>query len=264
MDFPDSKAREIIAAYVKGERNFRGINLSRVYFANPDVRHFPSYDLSGADFSAGIFRSTFFGFANLQNCNFEGALVTNASFQRANMKKAKLSRIAGDDVNFAEVNLEEANLSQALIYHSSLSRSNLRNAILTQANLSLSDLRGADLKGANLSFCVMGESLIDKADFRGAFEDHTVFGDSYEPGTIYPNGRISQGAFRDDPYCENKAAFEEELMQLYLGYYDSLVEDSENQLCKHPDCKRNRVNNSQLCKIHHFEMIQRVECPFSH
>ena len=72
MDFPDSKAREILTAYARGERNFRGINLSRVYFANPDVTDFPSYDLSEADFSAGIFRSTFFGYANLQGCNFEG------------------------------------------------------------------------------------------------------------------------------------------------------------------------------------------------
>jgi hypothetical protein len=264
MDFPDSKAREILEAYAAGERNFRGIDLSGVYFANPDVRAFPSYDLSGANFSAGIFRNTFLGFANLQGCSFEGAFISYATFQGADMRKAKLSRIAGDDVNLIEVNLEEANLTQALIYHSSLSKSNLRNAILTQADLSLSDLSGTDFRGANLSFCVMQESSMDKANFRGAFENHTVFGDSYDPGTIYPNGRISQGAFRGDPGCEDAAAFEEELRQLYLDYYDSLLEDSENQQCEEQNCMRGRVNGSRLCKIHHFEKIQGVKCPFSH
>lgn len=270
MDFPDSKAREILEAYAKGERNFRGINLSRVYFANPDVRDFPIYDLSGADFSAGIFRSTFFGFANLQNCNFEGAFISYATFQWANMQKAKLSRVAGDDVNLIEVNLEEANLRQALIYHSSLSKSNLRNAILTQANLSLSDLRGADFRGANLSFCVMRESSIDRADFRGAFEDHTVFGSSYDPGTIYPNGRIDEGCFRSEAEfrgeldTEKIVSLEEELLRLYREFYDSLIEDFNHQSCEHEGCSRNRVQNKALCKNHYFKLIQRKECPFSY
>lgn len=114
------------------------------------------------------------------------------------MQKANLSRVAGDDVDLSEVNLEEANIRQSLIYHSSLSKSNLRNAILEQADLSLSDLTGADFRGANLSFCNMHESSIDRADFREAFENHTVFGSSYEPGTIYPNGRIDEGYFKSE------------------------------------------------------------------
>jgi Pentapeptide repeats (9 copies)/Pentapeptide repeats (8 copies) len=269
MDFPYPKAREVIEAYAKGERNFRGIVLCGACFANPDVSDPTSYDLSGANFSAGIFTGTFFGPANLSHCNFAGALIEDASFRGANMHKVNLSRVAGSDVDLSEVNLEEANIRQSSIYHSSLRKSNLRKAILAQADLSLSDLRGADFRGANLSFCNMHESSIDRADFREAFENHTVFGDSYDPGTIYPNGRIDEGCFRSEAEfrgeldTENTIFLEKELLQLYQNFYDSLFENSNNQHCEHEGCSRNRVQNSVLCKKHYFEMIQRKECPFT-
>jgi hypothetical protein len=271
MEFPDSKAREVLEAYNSGERSFRGIVLCGAYFANPDINNPIRYDLSGADFSAGIFNATFFGPVNLSHSSLRGAKIDEASFAGADMQKANLRQVSGGEVDLSRVNLEGAYLSQACLSRSSLEGSNLRNVDLRQAALEWCTLKRADFRGANLRYCSMCHSSIERADFRGASEYQTDFGeDSYAPGTIYPNGRIDEGYFRSEVEfrgeldTEKTAILEEELLRLYRDFYDSLIEDSNSQRCEHEDCLRNRVQNANLCELHYFELIQRKKCPFSH
>lgn len=135
---------------------------------------------------------------------------------------------------------------------------------MSHAALEFSDLQEADFQNANLKHCSMFESHIDKANFKDAFVNSTVFGISYNPGLIYPDGRIDEGCFRTDPYCTNTEVLAEELLNLYRAFYDSLVEDTSIQICEHEDCSRNHIQNHRLCKEHYFAMIQKKECPFHH
>lgn len=59
------KAREVLARYAAGERNFQGVNLRG--------QSFQGQNLSGADFSKADIRSTNFTKANLRGANFTGA-----------------------------------------------------------------------------------------------------------------------------------------------------------------------------------------------
>jgi Pentapeptide repeats (9 copies)/Pentapeptide repeats (8 copies) len=264
MDFPDSKASEILDSYARGERNFRGIVLCGAYFVNPDINNPISYDLSAADFSAGNFTNTQFGPANLSSSSFRGSIIDEASFTGADMQKVNLRQVLGGMVDLSRVNLEGAYLNQACISHSSFRESNLITTDLSHAAIEFSDLQEANFQRSNLRYFSMFESHIDKANFKDAFVHSTVFGISYNPGLIYPDGRIDEGCFRTDPYCENTEILEAELLTLYREFYDSFVEDTNIKICEHEGCSRNHIQNNRLCKKHYFEMIQKKECPFKH
>ena len=49
-----------------------------------------------------------------------------------------------------------------------------------------------------------------------------------------------------------------------LEFYDRLGPEDPSRKCKRADCGRGAIHRGVVCRRHHFEMIQRRECPFDH
>lgn len=47
-------------------------------------------------------------------------------------------------------------------------------------------------------------------------------------------------------------------------FYEQLGPEDLSRPCKKEGCQRGAIKNSVLCKRHHFEMIERRDCPFEH
>ena len=45
-------------------------------------------------------------------------------------------------------------------------------------------------------------------------------------------------------------------------FYDRLGAEDPSRPCKRDGCRKGAVRQSVFCKGHHFEMVQRRECPF--
>jgi hypothetical protein len=46
------------------------------------------------------------------------------------------------------------------------------------------------------------------------------------------------------------------------NFYVSLGEERADVICKTDDCQRGAVKYSVFCRVHHFEMIRKLPCPF--
>jgi hypothetical protein len=49
-----------------------------------------------------------------------------------------------------------------------------------------------------------------------------------------------------------------------LDWYNKLSPADETRKCSKPNCTGYAIRNSVMCKMHHFEMIRKKPCPFSH
>lgn len=58
--------------------------------------------------------------------------------------------------------------------------------------------------------------------------------------------------------------WEEIRKKLDLEFYDQLGPEDASQPCRYRGCKHGSVRFGVMCKRHHFEMIQKRDCPFSH
>lgn len=111
-------SESLLAAYLKGRRDFASHNLSLL-------------NLQGSDLSETNFHSS-----KLEKANLQGTNLYSSDFGRANLNKA---------------NLKDTNLSKAYFNHADLESADLRGADLSYAHLSNANLRGANLCGANLT-----------------------------------------------------------------------------------------------------------------
>ncbi|MCT7951798.1 serine/threonine-protein kinase [Ancylothrix sp. C2] len=111
-------ANSVKTAYVKGRRDFAGLDLSLL-------------DLAGADLREAILHQ-----AKLVKTNFTNADLSNANLGRASLNQASL---------------RDADLTKAYMSYANLEGADMRGANLTEAYLSHANLRGANLCGANLT-----------------------------------------------------------------------------------------------------------------
>jgi hypothetical protein len=76
----------------------------------------------------------------------------------------------------------------------------------------------------------------------------------------YPDGLSADQMVRaaDPPPMEDRQR------RLDREFYDRLGTEDSSRPCKRDGCPRGAIVNSVLCKRHHFEMIQRRDCPFDH
>jgi len=74
----------------------------------------------------------------------------------------------------------------------------------------------------------------------------------------YPEGLSAEQMVRaaDPPPVEDRQR------RLDREFYDLLGPEDMSRPCKRDGCSRGAIANSVLCKRHHFEMIQRHDCPF--
>ncbi|MDF5714865.1 MAG: serine/threonine-protein kinase [Rhizonema sp. NSF051] len=119
--------QSLLAAYLKGRRDFSLYNLSLL-------------NLQGADLSGTNFNSS-----QLQKTNLQEANLQNSDFGKARLNKA---------------NLRDANLSNAYLNHADLEGADLRGVDLSYACLSNTNLQGANLCGANLTGAKISEEQL--------------------------------------------------------------------------------------------------------
>jgi hypothetical protein len=97
----DSTQQKVLAAIVKGEKNFMGANLRELDLMNASIAgaNFKNADLEGvdlrdanlrgADFRGAILKNAFLKGCDLRKCRFEGADLTGVSFQSADLRGAR-------------------------------------------------------------------------------------------------------------------------------------------------------------------------------
>ena len=123
-------AQGLLAAYLKGRRDFASYNLSLL-------------NLAGADLSGTNFHSS-----RLEKTNFQGANLYDNDFGKASLNRS---------------NLRDSNLSKAYLSYADLEGADLRGADLSHAYLSHANLRGANLCGANLTGAKVSEEQLASA-----------------------------------------------------------------------------------------------------
>ncbi len=138
MDIKELKER-----YAAGERDFAGVDLSRLSMI--------SIDLSGADFSNANLHRANLGNANLSNTNLSNANLKFINLNGANLSNTNLSNANLENATLYGTNLEAANLSKASLKYTHLDRANLKNANLNEADLTNAELTSANLSGVNLN-----------------------------------------------------------------------------------------------------------------
>jgi hypothetical protein len=50
---------------------------------------------------------------------------------------------------------------------------------------------------------------------------------------------------------------------LALTFYRALGSERQDVRCKHEGCQNGAIQNSVLCRVHHYEMIRHEPCPFT-
>lgn len=167
-------AKELLARYAAGERDFpeadlrvddfrgadlrsadlRLANLVRANFTGANLAYadLSGANLDGADLSSTLYCARLVG-ANLRGAKFRGANLGNASLSEANLRGADLRG----------ANLSGADLRKATLFEALLLESNLGGVDLRYVDLRYADLRGLDLGGSDLS-----GAYLDETDFREA------------------------------------------------------------------------------------------------
>lgn len=76
----------------------------------------------------------------------------------------------------------------------------------------------------------------------------------------YPDGLSADSMLRaaDPPPVEDRQR------RLDREFYEKLGPEDSSRPCKKDGCQKGAIPNGVLCKRHHFEMIQRRDCPFDH
>lgn len=139
-------------------------------------------DLTRADLSFARAPSANLVQSNLQDANFEGALLTDATFAAANLNGARFVR---------------ANLSRAQLMHTDIT-----GADFTQASLAGSFLNGLDLTLARFDFAAFAEAKLRKCNLEGMelpgadFEAADLRG-AYLTGSIMPKANLAGADLRE-------------------------------------------------------------------
>lgn len=47
------------------------------------------------------------------------------------------------------------------------------------------------------------------------------------------------------------------------AFYEALGEERADVRCREQGCARGAISLSVLCRVHHFEMVQKKPCPFA-
>jgi uncharacterized protein YjbI with pentapeptide repeats len=173
-------AKELLAQYNQGERDFSGIDLGECQLigttlpdiilrgADLNVANLSSANLSRADLSQAQLNVSRLTGVNLTQANLSGcklnvanlirAILVNANLATASLIRAEMLRANLTNAHAVAVDLSEADLREA----------QLRQANFNIANLSRTDLRGSAWPGASLEQAILNNTNADRANFQGA------------------------------------------------------------------------------------------------
>ena len=65
------------------------------------------------------------------------------------------------------------------------------------------------------------------------------------------------------PTAEEIKESEDAMLASYRDWYDKLGAEDSGERCATSGCERGALKRSVMCRRHHFEMIQKVSCPFT-
>jgi uncharacterized protein YjbI with pentapeptide repeats len=173
-------AKELLAKYAQGERDFTGIALGECQLigaelsdiilrgATLNVANFSSADLSRADLSQALLNVSRLTGVNLTEANLSGCKLNVANLIRARLVDANLAT-----ASMIRAEMLRANLTNAHAVAIDLSEADLREAQCRQgnfniANLSRTDLRGSSWLGASLEQATLNNANGDRVNFQGA------------------------------------------------------------------------------------------------
>lgn len=157
---------ELLAAYARGEREFRRAEVVYV-----DLRN-----------------------SNLQGANFEGANLRGAHLRGANFSEANLADANLRDADLAFTTCRMTRFQTAELSYADLGGADLRGATLRDASLRGTDLRGTDLRGTDLAGADLQRALLDGADLDDARLHGAVLG-----ATVLTRLDLSPFASADPP-----------------------------------------------------------------
>lgn len=184
---PVISAEEFLQRYKEGERDFTGINLSRVDLSGKILHsvNLSNANLSGAELSEADLFGANLSEANLSHANLHTANLTSVNLGKTKFTNANLSEVNLHCANLSEANLSGVNLSSVHLFSkTSFSKANLSKANLTGLNLRESQLMKADLSNANLSNTNLLKANLQGANLEGAELQQAL----YNADTIFPTG----------------------------------------------------------------------------
>jgi uncharacterized protein YjbI with pentapeptide repeats len=173
-------AKELLAQYNQGKRDFSGIDLAECQLIGTAL---PDIILRGAFLNVANLSSTNMSRADLSQAQLNVGRLTGVNLTQANLSGCKLNvanliRAILVDANLATASLIRAemlraNLTNAHAVAVDLSEADLREAQLRQANfnianLSRTDLRGSSWLGASLEQAILNNANADRTNFQGA------------------------------------------------------------------------------------------------
>jgi uncharacterized protein YjbI with pentapeptide repeats len=161
------------------EANFSRSDLRKVDFSGANLAKavFESAHLQGAFFAEpsrkliGVMK-TYTKPVNLQDSNFNFALLDNAVFddadmRRASLRNAELSGTSLDRANLRGANIEKSNLDGAKLRSADLSGALVRDSNLSKANLANAILTGTLFDRGHMQFAVLDDAKLNASAFIG-------------------------------------------------------------------------------------------------
>lgn len=146
-----ASARDIIAAYQCGERDFAHVHVQ------------PSQEPEG-DFYQAQLEGASFTYANLAGVNFAQSELMHCNFRLANLQGCDLSDSNVQFACFYDACLQDSNLHSIKANGTQFDSAELQGAVLTHAYLMRADFSGANLAGVDFSFSLL----------HGAYFGHTT------------------------------------------------------------------------------------------
>ena len=152
------------------ELRCQGVNFSHIDLSKLDLRNinFKYTVMKNADLSGANLVECNFERADMSNCILDGAKLMGVRMLCVNLENASMKNCYFEDPAGKQAYLEGANLKYVNLEGSCMAGINLRVATLRKANLQNCDLRGAILAGADMEDADLTGSDLQEANLRGA------------------------------------------------------------------------------------------------
>lgn len=173
-------AKELLAKYAQGERDFTGIALGECQLIGSDlsdiilrgatlnVANLSSADLTRADLSQALLNVSRLTGVNLSQANLSGCKLNVANLIRARLIDANLATASMIRAEMLRANLTNAHAVAIDLSEADLREAQCRQANFNIANLSRTDLRGSSWLGASLEQAILNNANGDRANLQGA------------------------------------------------------------------------------------------------